>query len=228
MNKALLGVCVGALLGAIDGLSAWSSPDARPMMLAIVAGSTLKGIVTGLLAGLIAGWKRSVAVGIASGVGIGFALSSVAAIGQGGHYFEIVLPGMLVGGLVGFVTQRYPNVPSAAMLSIAVVGCVSGTFVAISAQSSITATDSLAPVARLVGTWTGTSEGQPGKGKWSGSTSAFSDHDSSKSAIAAPTHHKRRTRRAKFMKTSGFSASTRAANGSSSASSTPKASSIST
>lgn len=51
------------------------------------------------------------------------------------------------------------------ILSIAVVGCVSAAFVVISAQSSNTPSDSLAPVAGLVGQWTGASGGQPGKGQ---------------------------------------------------------------
>jgi hypothetical protein len=167
MSKPLLGLWVGAFLGLLDGLSAWFSPEARPMMLAIVAGSTVKGVVTGLLAGLIARWRHSVALGVAAGTAIGFVLSSVAAIGQGSHYWEIVLPGMLVGALVGFVTQRYPTLgtgarPASTALSLVIALGLPGALLA-NIQPSTT-TDSLAPVARLVGKWTGTSEGQPGKG----------------------------------------------------------------
>jgi hypothetical protein len=164
MSKPLLGVWVGALLGALDGLSAWFSPEARPMMLAIVVGSTLKGVVTGLLAGLIARRRHSVALGVAAGIAIGFALSSVVAIGQGGHFLEIVLPGMLVGALAGFVTQRYPQVTAATAMGLILAAALPVTFVGVHAQSSPPA-DPLAPVARLVGTWTGMSEGQPGKGQ---------------------------------------------------------------
>lgn len=50
----------------------------------------------------------------------------MAAIGQADHYWEIVLPGMLVGAIVGFVTQRYPPDPKRAgilgLLFIAAVG----------------------------------------------------------------------------------------------------------
>jgi THAP4-like, heme-binding beta-barrel domain len=168
MSKSLLGLWVGAILGLLDGLSAWFSPEARPMMLAIVAGSTVKGVVTGLLAGLIARWRHSVALGVGAGVAVGFGLSSVAAIGQGGHYWEIVLPGMLVGALVGFVTQRYPKLgagarPASTGMSLVLALALPVALVA-NVQPS-TATDSLAPVERLVGKWTGTSEGQPGTGK---------------------------------------------------------------
>jgi hypothetical protein len=168
MSKPLLGLWVGAFLGLLDGLSAWFSPEARPMMLAIVVGSTVKGVVTGLLAGLIARWRHSVAVGVGAGVAIGFVLSSLTAIGQGGHYWEIVLPGMLVGALVGFVTQRYPKFgagarPASTGMSLVLALALPGALVA-NVQPS-TPTDSLAPVARLIGKWTGTSEGQPGTGK---------------------------------------------------------------
>src|SRR5688500_10716361 len=125
MSKPLLGLLIGGLLGALDGLSAWFSPEARPMMMAIVTGSTLKGVVTGLLAGFIAQWRRSTALGVMAGLAIGFALSTGVAMAQGDHYLEIVLPGMLVGGLAGFVTQRYPQHSGArpvAMVILAALG----------------------------------------------------------------------------------------------------------
>lgn len=171
MSKPLLGMLVGAILGALDGLSAWFSPEARPMMLVIVAGSTVKGLVTGLLAGLIARWRQSAALGIFAGLVIGFVLSSVAAIGQAGHYLEIVLPGMLVGGFVGFVTQRYPQSATGArsagtVAMVLVAAALSPAFLSADWQASASG-DSLAPLAplaALVGRWTGTTEGQPGKG----------------------------------------------------------------
>ena len=114
MSKPVLGLTVGAILGFLDGASAWFSPEARPLMATIVVGSTLKGLATGLIAGLVARWRRSMALGIGAGVLAAFVLSSLAAIGQDGHYLEIVLPGMLVGALTGFVTQRYAPLPSRA------------------------------------------------------------------------------------------------------------------
>ena len=107
MRKVALGVLVGAGLGAVDGLSSWLSPDARRILLAIVTGSTLKGVVTGLLAGRIATRTRCTTVSVVTGLVIGLVLSSLSARGQPSHYWEIVLPGMLVGAFTGFVTQRY-------------------------------------------------------------------------------------------------------------------------
>lgn len=169
MSKPVLGLTVGAILGFLDGASAWFSPEARPLMLTIVVGSTLKGLATGLIAGFVARWRRSTALGIGAGLLAGFILSSLAAIGQNGHYLEIVLPGMLVGALTGFVTQRYPQFPASnreahVWLFVLLAATLSGAVVRTHAQSPAPA-DTVAPLARLVGRWTGTSEGQPGKGQ---------------------------------------------------------------
>ena len=158
MSKPLLGVLLGAALGALDGASAWLSADARPIILTIIVGSTFKGVITGLLAGLIARWRQSTMLGVVAGLVIGLALSHVAAMGQPGHYAEIVLPGMLLGAVVGFVTQRYPRtavVAGALVLAIAISGPV---------LAQQPPADNLAPIAPFIGRWTGTSEGQPGKG----------------------------------------------------------------
>jgi hypothetical protein len=163
MSKPWLGLVIGAILGALDGLSAWFSPEARPQMLVIVAGSTTKGLVTGLLAGLLARRTRSIVLGVFAGLSIGFILSSIAAIGQPAHYLEIVLPGMLVGALVGFVTQRYPQKPPPTIAAAFLVMALTGTMSSVFAQSPAPI-DNLAPLARLVGQWAGTTEGQPGKG----------------------------------------------------------------
>lgn len=158
VSKPILGVVLGAALGALDGASAWFSADARPIIVTIIISSTIKGVITGLLAGLIARWRQSTVLGVAAGVLIGFVLSHLAAIGQPGHYAEIVLPGMLLGAIVGFVTQRHPRTPIS-----------SGALVlAMALPASLLAQqpppDNLAPIAPLLGRWTGTSEGQPGKG----------------------------------------------------------------
>ena len=97
-------------------------------------------------------------LGVVAGLVIGFALSHVAAMGQPGHYAEIVLPGMLLGAIVGFVTQRYPRA-AIATASLALVMALSGP---LPAQQP--AADNFAPIAPFLGRWTGTSEGQPGKG----------------------------------------------------------------
>jgi hypothetical protein len=167
MSKPVLGLTVGAILGFLDGVSARFSPEARPLMVTIV-GSTLKGLATGLIAGLVAQRRRSTALGIGTGLVAGFVLSSLAAIGQNGHYLEIVLPGMLLGALTGFVTQRYPRVvvpnDAAPVWLFVLLAATFSSAVARAQAPSPAPVDTLAPLARLVGRWTGTSDGQPGKG----------------------------------------------------------------
>ena len=125
-------------------------------------------LATGLIAGLVARRRRSTVLGIGTGLVAGFVLSSLAAIGQNGHYLEIVLPGMLLGVLTGFVTQRYPRVvapngPAPIWLFVLLAATLLSTLARAQGPSPAPV-DTLASLGRLVGRWTGTSEGQPGKG----------------------------------------------------------------
>ena len=118
MNKPMLGVLLGAVLGLIDGACAWFyGPEIQAQIAGIVIGSTFKGLITGLVAGLVARKLRSLPIGIAIGLLVGLALSfSVASMGDesGKHYYwEIMLPGSLLGAIVGFATQRYGRAPVA-------------------------------------------------------------------------------------------------------------------
>ncbi len=117
MSKLKLGIIVGAGLGLLDGLSTFFAPEAvkMGMMPMIIAGSTVKGLVTGILAGRIANRYRSMPIGIAGGLGIGLLLSFLVALipdPQGNHhFFEIMLPGALLGLVVGFVCQKWGRIP---------------------------------------------------------------------------------------------------------------------
>jgi hypothetical protein len=118
MNKPVLGLLLGSILGLIDGASAWFyGPDVQAQIVGIVIGSTFKGLVTGWLAGFFATKVRSLPLGIGFGLLVGLALSfAVASMGdeQGKHYYwEIMLPGALLGLIVGFVTQRSGRARSA-------------------------------------------------------------------------------------------------------------------
>jgi len=125
--------------------------------------------MTRILAGQIARWRRSTTLGVMAGLLTGFVLSSLAAVGQTDHALEIVLPGMLLGAVVGFVTQRYPQEPMSFGSTGAVLMVALGTAfhpLAPSTMGQATAPgDALAPLAPLVGRWSGTTEGQPGKGE---------------------------------------------------------------
>jgi len=112
MNKPVLGMMLGGFLGIFDGLSALvSAPETAPGILGIVIGSTFKGLLVGVLAGWFARRVRSVRSGVLFGMACGaFFAFLVAAIPQpsGVHYWwQIMLPGCVLGLIVGYATQRY-------------------------------------------------------------------------------------------------------------------------
>jgi hypothetical protein len=111
MSKPVLGLVLGGVLGIVDGLTAWFTPDVRPYMLGIVLGSTFKGLVAGILIGFFARKFNSLPLGIVVGLAIGLVLAFIVAAmpsATGKHYyFEIMLPGSILGLIVGFATQKY-------------------------------------------------------------------------------------------------------------------------
>ena len=108
MNKTILGLLLGGFLGILDGLSAWFWPEAHSMMLRIVIGSTIKGIVAGVLIGFFARKVNNVALGTVFGLAVGALLAFGVGLMEGGHYFEIMLPGSILGLVVGLATQKFP------------------------------------------------------------------------------------------------------------------------
>ncbi len=109
MNKILLGVLLGAVLGVFDGLTALFTPDPaiRAGIVGIIVGSTGKGLLAGLLCGLFAHKVKSMAGGIALGLFLGFLFALFVALGVHNYYARIIIPGTIVGLLVGYATQRY-------------------------------------------------------------------------------------------------------------------------
>jgi hypothetical protein len=110
MNKILVGLIFGALLGVIDGATAWFTPAARPQIVGILLGSSFKGLLVGILSGWFARKVQSLTWGIVLGSAIGLLFAYlVAAMGDvnGNHYYlEIMLPGFVTGAIIGFLTQR--------------------------------------------------------------------------------------------------------------------------
>jgi hypothetical protein len=112
MNKPVYGMLLGGFLGVFDGLSALlSAPEVAPQIMGIVIGSTFKGVVAGLLIGWFARKVNSLPLGILFGFAVGLLLAyAVAAMPDpsGKHYYwEIMLPGSILGVIVGYATQRY-------------------------------------------------------------------------------------------------------------------------
>lgn len=112
MSKPVFGLILGGILGAFDGLTAlFSAPETRPAIMGIVIGSTFKGVIAGLVIGYFARKVRSLPAGLIFGGAVGLFLAFlVAAIPEpdGSHYWwEIMLPGTIVGLIVGYATQVY-------------------------------------------------------------------------------------------------------------------------
>jgi hypothetical protein len=107
--------------GIFDGLTAWFTPAVRDQLAGIVVGSTIKGLIAGILIGFFAKKFNSLPLGIVFGLAVGLLLAfAVAAIpGQHGehYYFEIMLPGSILGMVVGFATQRYGRPAATANVS---------------------------------------------------------------------------------------------------------------
>ena len=110
MNKILAGAILGLILGAVDGGTAWFYPEVRSMMAGILVGSSVKGMIVGILSGWFARKVQSTKWGIVVGSALGLLFAFlVAAMGtEDGqhHYLEIMMPGFVVGAIVGFLTQR--------------------------------------------------------------------------------------------------------------------------
>ena len=124
MNKPMVGIAVGAILGVLDGATAWFTPEVRSQMLSIIIGSTFKGIIVGVAAGWYARRVQSVPKGIAFGFVVGLVLAfAVAAMPNpsGEHYWwQIMVPGSILGGVIGWATQRYGR-PAARMSAAALM-----------------------------------------------------------------------------------------------------------
>lgn len=111
MPKPLLGALLGIVLGALDGLTAlFYGPEMKAMIQGILIGSSMKSLVAGLIIGFVAR-KASLRTVLIVGALVGFALAfAVAAMpGENGeHYWlEIIVPGTLVGFILGYATHRY-------------------------------------------------------------------------------------------------------------------------
>lgn len=110
MNKIVVGLLLGLILGAMDGATAWFYPEARSMMANIMVGSSIKGMIVGLLSGWFARKVQSTAWGIVLGSALGLLFAFTVAVMDAAkgkpHYLEIMLPGFVVGAIIGFLTQK--------------------------------------------------------------------------------------------------------------------------
>ena len=112
MKKPLYGLLLGGFLGIFDGLSALlSAPETAPQIVGIVIGSTFKGLLAGVLIGWFARKVHSLPLGILFGLTVGlllaYAVAAMPSPDNQHYYWEIMLPGSVLGLIVGYATQRH-------------------------------------------------------------------------------------------------------------------------
>ena len=112
MKKIVLAMVLGAVLGALDGLTAWFTPAVRDQVGTIVMLSSLKSVIAGLLIGIFAVYMKKELVVTLFGFSVGLFLAYLVAMAPdpktGEHYYlQIMILGALVGLIVGYATARY-------------------------------------------------------------------------------------------------------------------------
>ena len=159
MNKVVVGLLLGGLLGIFDGATAWFTPAVRAGIVGIIIGSCIKGMIAGVAAGWFARKVQSVAAGIAFGLAVGLFLAWLVAFMQHGYYFEIMLPGAIVGAIVGWATQRYGR-PTGSAVARAMIVVVA--LFALNARAAVTtdvdvvkAPEAFNRLKSLAGRWNG-------------------------------------------------------------------------
>lgn len=109
MNKPLIGLLLGGILGVFDGLSSLiSEPSVAPEIVSIVIGSTMKGLVAGAIIGWFARRVPNMMMGVLFGVLVAGTFAALVVLLDGrGLWWQLMLPGCTLGAIVGFATQKY-------------------------------------------------------------------------------------------------------------------------
>ena len=108
ISKPLLGLALGTVLGLLDGLTGFFWAELKPIMVSVIVVSTVKGLMCGMAIGFVALRVQSLPLGILAGIGIGALLSYLVALtARPGLFWDIVLPGALLGLIVGVATQKF-------------------------------------------------------------------------------------------------------------------------
>jgi len=116
MSKPMLGLVLGGIMGVFDGLSALISapndPAIKAGIVGIVIGSTVKGLITGVLIGWFAKRTQSMPLAIVFGMAVGLTLAYLVCLlqklgGQPPYYWQIMLPGAILGVIVGYATFTF-------------------------------------------------------------------------------------------------------------------------
>ena len=107
MKKPLFATLLGGFLGIFDGLTSLFTPEVRSQIVGIIIGSTVKGLLTGIIIGFFATKVRSLALGTLFGLVVGAFFAYLIVLMNPGHALNIMLPGSLVGVIVGYAAQKH-------------------------------------------------------------------------------------------------------------------------
>jgi hypothetical protein len=108
LSKPILGLITGGTLGLLDGLSGFLEPSLASAMTSVITFSMLKGFVAGIAIGFFSLRVQSMPLGLFAALVIAAILSFLVVLRAGmGLFWDIMLPGMLLGLIVGFATQRF-------------------------------------------------------------------------------------------------------------------------
>jgi len=107
VKKPLFATLLGGFLGIFDGLTALFTPEVRDQIVGIVIGSTIKGLLTGVIVGFFAKKVHSLAIGTVFGLIVGAFFAYLILLMNPGHTLNIMLPGSLVGLIVGYTAQKH-------------------------------------------------------------------------------------------------------------------------
>src|SRR6266853_2453613 len=117
LTKPVLGLTVGGVLGLLDGLSGFFEPSLGAVMTSVITFSLLKGLLAGIATGYVSQRVHSMLLGILAGIAIAAALSLLVILHAGmALFWDILLPGMLLGAIVGFATQRFGRTAGSAVV----------------------------------------------------------------------------------------------------------------
>lgn len=109
MRKVVFGLILGGVLGIFDGLTAlFTAPETAPLILVVVTGSTIKGLIAGAITGYFAKKVDSALSGVLFGLVVGALFAWLATLG-GPYFWKVIIPGAIMGMIVGYATQRYPG-----------------------------------------------------------------------------------------------------------------------
>lgn len=118
MKRPVLGLMLGGVLGVFDGLSGLiTAPEVAPQIGQIVGGSVFKGILAGALIGWVSRRVKSVGAVLVWGGIIGLFFASLVSLaqkmsGETAYYWQIMLPGTILGMIVGYATFRHQEKPA--------------------------------------------------------------------------------------------------------------------